>query len=77
MRFTALFTLVYVVTGNEKKPNIVFLLIDDLGYNDVSWHNKEVIMPNLQSLANKATHLKTTDFSKKLLYYLPGHFYQF
>ena len=33
------------------KPNIVILLADDLGYNDVSWHNSDVVMPNLEKLA--------------------------
>jgi arylsulfatase A-like enzyme len=23
-------------------PNILFILVDDLGWNDVSWHNPEV-----------------------------------
>ena len=63
MKWLELVLLISSVFGSEKKPNIVFLLIDDLGFNDVSWHNPEVIMPNLESLANRATHLKITDFS--------------
>lgn len=43
------------------KPNIVFLLIDDLGFNDVSWHNSDIIMPNLNALANRGTLLKNMD----------------
>ena len=50
--------------SSEKKPNIVFIVIDDLGFNDVSWHNKGIIMPNLESLANRATHL-TSKLKKK------------
>jgi arylsulfatase A-like enzyme len=32
-------------------PNIVVILADDLGYNDVSWHNERIISPHLESLA--------------------------
>ena len=39
------------------KPNIVILLADDLGYNDVSWHNSDVVMPNLRKLARSGVIL--------------------
>jgi len=32
------------------KPHVIFFLIDDLGYNDVSWHNSEVLTPYIDSL---------------------------
>ena len=56
------FYFLFLIVCEGKKPNIVFLLVDDLGFNDVSWHNREVIMPNLDRLASEATHLKITDF---------------
>lgn len=39
------------VTQSARKPNIIFLLADDLGWNDVSWHNKEMLTPNMEQLA--------------------------
>ena len=30
-------------------PNIIVILADDLGYNDVSWHNTAVLTPTLHS----------------------------
>ena len=32
-------------------PNVVVIVADDLGYNDVSWHNPDIISPNLEKLA--------------------------
>ena len=46
-----LLAAVAVVTQSARKPNIIFLLADDLGWNDVSWHNKEMLTPNMEQLA--------------------------
>ena len=40
------------------RPNIVFILADDLGYNDVSWHNPAVISPHMESLARSGLILE-------------------
>ncbi|XP_067672380.1 arylsulfatase B-like [Haliotis asinina] len=32
-------------------PHIIFIVADDLGWSDVSWHNPNMITPNLEKLA--------------------------
>ena len=32
------------------QPNILLLVGDSFGYNDVSWNNPEILTPNLESL---------------------------
>ena len=39
-------------------PNIVIIVADDLGYNDVSWHNPVVRTPHLESLARDGVLLE-------------------
>ncbi|XP_071116042.1 arylsulfatase B-like [Haliotis cracherodii] len=36
---------------NPPPPHIVFIVADDLGWSDVSWHNPNIITPNLEKLA--------------------------
>jgi arylsulfatase A-like enzyme len=41
-----------------KQPNILFLMIDDLGYADVGFHGSDIPTPNIDSLANGGTRLE-------------------
>ena len=36
---------------SAQQPHILLIVADDLGYNDVSWHNPAMVMPNLDTLA--------------------------
>ena len=48
-----------------KPPNIVVIIADDLGWNDVSWHNPDVVTPNLQKLADNGVILNSSYFHPK------------
>lgn len=41
------------------KPHIVFILLDDVGYNDVSWHNEQMHTPYLHKLAQEGVILES------------------
>ena len=45
--------LLFGESVSASPPNVLFILADDLGWNDVSWHNPEVISPNLDRLARE------------------------
>lgn len=41
-----------------EKPNILIILTDDQGWNDVPWHNPQVKMPNLDRLRRASLQLE-------------------
>ncbi|XP_077523166.1 arylsulfatase I-like [Amblyomma americanum] len=53
----ALWQLVLLQLASAEKqsppPHIVFIVADDLGWNDVSWHNEKMESPNLERLARE------------------------
>ena len=44
-------------TLTSSLPNIVMITVENLGWADVSWHNPEVIMPNIATLASSGVRL--------------------
>ena len=48
---------VAAVTAKPTRPNILYILADDLGWADVSWNNPGMKTPNLERLAGKGVIL--------------------
>ena len=48
------------VFGQEKRPNIIVIMADDLGYSDLGCYGSEINTPNLDKLAAKG--MKFTQF---------------
>ncbi|XP_064610401.1 arylsulfatase B-like [Liolophura sinensis] len=42
---------------DAKPPNIVFIVADDLGWNDIGFHNPEILSPNIDKLAHEGVIL--------------------
>jgi len=56
-----LISLLFLIPSSEAattQPNIVIIVADDLGYNDVSWHNPVVKTPHLEELAREGVLLE-------------------
>ena len=44
--------------AQQRKPNIIIIVADDLGWNDVGFHNPDMITPNLNALVKKGVELQ-------------------
>ena len=51
-------TLALFGKTESKQPNILFLLADDYGYNDIGYHGSEIKTPNLDELAAEGVKLE-------------------
>ena len=53
----SLFGSAYAAEANSPRPNIVVILADDLGWNDVGYHGSEINTPNIDRLAAEGLEL--------------------
>ncbi len=44
--------------GNIKRPNIVMILADDLGWGDVGYHGSEIATPHIDAMAGAGIKLE-------------------
>lgn len=59
MRLLILFLITLpLLAGAAKRPNIIFILADDLGSYDVSWRGGEIKTPHLDKLARAGAQLE-------------------
>ena len=45
-------------SSQRDKPNIIFIIADDMGWADIGYHNSEVLTPNLDKLAKQSVRLQ-------------------
>ena len=50
--------LVSLTYAKTSKPNIVFIIADDYGWNDIGYHGSEIKTPNLDKLAGNGVKLE-------------------
>ena len=50
--------IIYTFYINAQKPNILFILADDYGWNDVGYHDSEIQTPTLDKLASSGVKLE-------------------
>ena len=59
MFFSFLVTFMHTVRLACSKPNFLVIIVDDVGYNDVSWNNRDMVTPHLDQLALDGVILDT------------------
>ena len=69
--------ITYADTHSQSKPNIIYILTDDLGYGDVKVYNKEgkINTPNIDKLAKQG--MRFTDAHSPSGVCTPTRYYNF
>jgi len=57
-KFYLLLLPAFLCRAQNQPPNIIVFLADDLGFNDISWHNDKVISPRIDELARSGIILE-------------------
>ncbi|KAL3843147.1 hypothetical protein ACJMK2_021099 [Sinanodonta woodiana] len=57
---TLLVTFVLLSLSSARPPHIVLIVADDLGWNDVGWHNPQIYTPNLDKMAQNGVILNSS-----------------
>jgi len=58
--------LLCVVKGKvPKRPHVILILADDLGWNDVSWHNRKILTPRMEEISADGVRLQKSYVSPK------------
>jgi len=58
--FLILFTIVFFSNSNciaQEKPNVIIIVADDLGWNDVGYHGSDIQTPNIDRLVMEGVEL--------------------
>ena len=58
MTAAKLLPLLFLPFPATPSPNILLIVADDLGYNDVSWHNPVIVSPNLARWSSPLSSLQ-------------------
>lgn len=56
--FILIVIFISVAIRAQEKPNIIFILADDMGYSDMSWQGSPIQTPNLDKLVEKGMFLE-------------------
>ena len=48
MKELVITSLCVLLTSSRNSPNIILILADDLGWNEVSWHNPRIKTPHME-----------------------------
>ncbi len=56
--FILIAILIAIAVKAQEKPNIIFILADDMGYSDMSWQGSSIQTPNLDKLVEKGMFLE-------------------